>query len=161
MYTLRLRSQHRGPGQASTYKSDADPLGRTRRLQNRAGAAGLRELVTAPGASVGQDAQPRRERGPRSVEHVVVGFVGGALQLAVLLLALVRGLRARSLAGGHDRLEFLMLSVTRASLPLMEISHSPVTYGAAVRFAAWLAIPNPRRAPALRPTRRGTEVAAV
>jgi hypothetical protein len=54
-----------------------------------------------------------------------------------------------------------MLLVTRANLPLMEIRHSRVTYGAAVGFAAWLAIPNPRRAPARRPTRREPEVAAV
>jgi hypothetical protein len=91
----------------------------------------------------------------------VVGFVGGALQLAVLLLAFVRGLRARSLAGATIASIFLMLLVTRANLPLMEIGHSPVTSGAAVGFAAWLAIPNPRRAPAPRPTRREPEVAAV
>jgi hypothetical protein len=43
----------------------------------------------------------------------VVGFVGGALQLAVLLLAFVRGLRARSLAGATIASIFLMLLVTR------------------------------------------------
>jgi hypothetical protein len=92
---------------------------------------------------------------------IVVGFVGGALQLAVLLLAFLRGLRARSLAGATIASIFLMLLVTRASLPLMELGHSAVTYGAAVGFAAWLGIPNPRRALALRPTRREPEVAAV
>jgi hypothetical protein len=47
---------------------------------------------------------------------VVVGFVGGALQIAALLLALVRRLRARSLAGATIAPDFLTLLVTRASL---------------------------------------------
>jgi hypothetical protein len=92
---------------------------------------------------------------------IVVGFVGGALQLAVLLLAFVRGLRARTLAGATIASIFLLLLVTRASLPLLEMGHSPITYGAAVGFAAWLAVPSPRRAPAFRRGRPEAEVAAA
>jgi hypothetical protein len=92
---------------------------------------------------------------------IVVGFVGAALQLAVLLLAFVRGLRARTLAGATIASIFLLLLVTRASLALLELGHSPITYGAAVGFAAWLAVPSPRRAPALHRGRPESEVAAV
>jgi hypothetical protein len=90
---------------------------------------------------------------------IVVGFVGGALQLAVLLLAFVRGLRARTLAGATIASIFLMVLVTRASLPLMELGHSAITYGAAVGLAAWLAVPSPRHAPAFRPGRPESDVA--
>ena len=92
---------------------------------------------------------------------IVVGFVGAALQLAVLLLAFVRGLRARTLAGATIASIFLLLLVTRASLPLLELGHSPITYGAAVGFAAWLAVPSPRRAPAFHRGRPESEVAAA
>jgi hypothetical protein len=92
---------------------------------------------------------------------IVVGFVGAALQLAVLLLAFVRGLQARTLAGATIASIFLLLLVTRVSLALLELGHSPITYGAAVGFAAWLAVPSPRRAPAFHPGRRESEVAAA
>jgi hypothetical protein len=92
---------------------------------------------------------------------IVVGFVGGALQLVVLLLAFVRGLRARTLAGATIASIFLLVLVTRASLPLMELGHSPITYGATVGLAAWLAVPSPRRVPAFRRGRPESEVAAA
>jgi len=92
---------------------------------------------------------------------IVVGFVGGSLQVAVLLLAFVRGLRARTLAGATIASIFLLLLVTRASLALMELGHSPITYGAAVGFAAWLVVPSPRRALAFRRWRREPEVVAT
>jgi hypothetical protein len=92
---------------------------------------------------------------------LVVGFVGGALQVAVLLLAFVRGLRAGTLAGATIASIFLLLLVTRGSLALLEIGHSPITYGAAVGFAAWLAVPSPRRAPAFHRGRPESEVAAA
>ena len=76
-----------------------------------------------------------------SSTFLVVGFVGGALQLGVLVLGLVRGLRARTLAGATLAAIFALVLVTRGSLPLMELGHSPITYGVAVGFAAWLAMP--------------------
>jgi hypothetical protein len=75
-----------------------------------------------------------------SSTFLVVGFVGGALQLTVLALGLLRGIRARSLAGATLASIFLMVLVTRGSLPLMELGHSPITYGVAVGFAAWLSV---------------------
>jgi hypothetical protein len=69
-----------------------------------------------------------------------LGFLGGALQLTVLALGLLRGIQARSLAGATLASIFLMVLVTRGSLPLMELGHSPITYGIAVGFAAWLSV---------------------
>jgi hypothetical protein len=92
---------------------------------------------------------------------IVLGFVGAALQLAVLLLAFVRGLLVGTLAGATIAAIFLMLLVTRASLALLELGHSPITYGAAVGFAAWLAAPSPRGAPAFRRGPSESEAAAA
>jgi hypothetical protein len=71
---------------------------------------------------------------------IVLGFAGGALQLALLALAVIWGLRARTPAGATIAAIFVMVLVTRPNLPLMELGHSAVTYGAAIGFAAWLYI---------------------
>jgi hypothetical protein len=78
---------------------------------------------------------------------VVLGFAGGALQLALLALAVIWGLRAGTLAGATIAAIFAMVLVTRPSVPLMELGHSAVTYGVAIGFAAWLYVrPPPHRA---------------
>lgn len=85
---------------------------------------------------------------------IVVGLIGGALQFGVLLLAFVRGVRVRTLAGATIAAVFMLVIVTRASLPLMELGHSPITYGAAVGVAAWLVVPSGRPGHSVRREQR-------
>lgn len=71
---------------------------------------------------------------------VVLGWVGAGLQLALLLLALLRGLRARTLAGMIVASIMLLVLVSRLTLPLLEGSSSAPVYGLAVAFALSLPI---------------------
>jgi hypothetical protein len=76
---------------------------------------------------------------------LVLGFVGAALQIAVLLLALMRSISARTLAGATLASVFVLVLVARPTLPLIEYGHSTIAYGAAIGFAAWLFADRPRR----------------
>jgi hypothetical protein len=71
---------------------------------------------------------------------VILGFAGALLQLAVLVLALLRGLRSRSVLGVSLGAVVAMVLVARPSLPLIENGSSAVAYGMAVGFIAalWL-----------------------
>jgi hypothetical protein len=76
---------------------------------------------------------------------LVLGFVGAALQILVLLIALLRALSARTLAGATLASVFVLVLVGRPTLPLIEYGHSTIAYGAAIGFAAWLFAERPRR----------------
>lgn len=76
---------------------------------------------------------------------LVLGFVGAALQLAVILLALIRAISARTLAGATLASVFVLVLVARPTLPLIEYGHSTIVYGAAIGFSAWLFADRPRR----------------
>jgi hypothetical protein len=86
---------------------------------------------------------------------LVLGFVGAALQIAVLLLALMRSISARTLAGATLASVFVLVLVARPTLPLIEYGHSTIAYGAAIGFAAWLFADRPRRG-GLRPLGSGS-----
>jgi hypothetical protein len=88
---------------------------------------------------------------------LVLGFAGGAIQLVVLGAGFVAGIRARSLAGATLAAIFAMVIVTRPSLALMELGHSPIAYGAAVGIAAWLYRVVPARKPQPARPRRMAE----
>jgi hypothetical protein len=89
---------------------------------------------------------------------IIVGYVGGALQIAVLLVGFVRSSRVPALAAATVAAIFAMLLVTRASLALLELGHSAITYGVTVGCAAWLTLPSRARTAARarpRPQQRG------
>lgn len=69
---------------------------------------------------------------------IVLGYVGGFLQLAVLVVALLRSATAGTLAGATLAAIFLLVLVARPTLPLVEYGHSAIVYGAALGFAAAL-----------------------
>jgi hypothetical protein len=75
---------------------------------------------------------------------LVLGVVGAVLQIALLALAFMRGVSAGTLAGATLAGIFVLVLVTRATLPLIEYGHSAIAYGAAVGFAAWLFVDRPR-----------------
>lgn len=76
---------------------------------------------------------------------VVLGWVGAALQVTLLGLATVRGLRAGTLAGVTIAAMLVLVLVSRFSLPLLEGYYSAPAFGLAVGFA--IALPG-RRLPA-------------
>lgn len=67
---------------------------------------------------------------------LVLGFVGAVLQLTVLVLAVLHGLRSRSALGASLAAVFTMVLVARPSLPLLEYGPTAVAYGMAVGFLA-------------------------
>lgn len=76
---------------------------------------------------------------------VVLGWVGAALQLALVALAAVRGLRAGTLAGATLAAIMVLVLVTRFSLPLLEGYYSAPAFGLAVGFAIALRTRSTRR----------------
>lgn len=76
---------------------------------------------------------------------IVLGIVGAVLQIGLLLLAFVRGLSAGTLAGATLAAIFLTALVARPSLPIIELGHSSITFGAAVGAAAWLSLTRSER----------------
>jgi hypothetical protein len=77
---------------------------------------------------------------------LVLGIVGAVLQIALLALAVLRGISAGTLAGATLAAIFALVLVARPTLPLIEYGHSAIAYGAAVGFAAWLFADRPRAA---------------
>lgn len=75
---------------------------------------------------------------------LVLGWVGAALQIGVVALAIGRALRGRSLAGWILAAIGVLLLVTRFSLPLLEGYYSAGAFGIFVGFAMAL----PQRSPA-------------
>jgi hypothetical protein len=75
---------------------------------------------------------------------VVLGWVGAALQVAVLLFGILRGLRARTAAGAAVAAVCLAVLTTRVSLPFIESGESAAVYGLIVGFALALYTPEPR-----------------
>ncbi len=70
---------------------------------------------------------------------LVLGYIGAALQLALLGFAFMRGVAARTLAGMTVAAIVVMVLIARPTLPLLEYGHSAVMYGAVLGFAALLA----------------------
>ncbi len=77
---------------------------------------------------------------------IVLGYLGGFLQILVLVVALVRSASARTLTGATLAAIFALVLVARPTLPLIEYGHSSIFYGAALAFAA--ALHTRARAPA-------------
>ena len=69
---------------------------------------------------------------------LVLGYFGGFLQIALLVLAAMRGALSRTLTGATVAGIFVMVLVARPTLPLIEYGHSGVAYGVALGFAAAL-----------------------
>lgn len=69
---------------------------------------------------------------------LVLGYVGAAIQLALLGFGIMRGFAARTLAGMTVAAILVMVLVARPTLPLLEYGHSAVMYGAVLGFAALL-----------------------
>jgi hypothetical protein len=69
---------------------------------------------------------------------IVLGIIGGCLQIGLLIAVLVRGLTAGTIVGATLAAIALAVLVARPSLPLLELGHSANTLGLAVGFAAWL-----------------------
>jgi hypothetical protein len=69
---------------------------------------------------------------------LILGFAGAALQLAVLGLAWLRGITARTTLGISLAAVCTMLIIARPSLPLIELGSNAVAYGVAVGFVAAL-----------------------
>jgi len=88
-------------------------------------------------------ARPARASGPG---------VGAGLQLLIVGLAALRGLRARSLAGATIAAVALLLLVTRFSLSLLEGYSSAPAFGLLLGFA--LALPGGRDTTRLDQTSR-------
>ncbi len=83
---------------------------------------------------------------------IVLGVLGAVLQVGVLVLGVLRGLQARTLAGATLAAVFVLVLVARPTLPLIEYGHSAIAYGAAVGIAAWLGLaPRSRPAPVAPP----------
>ena len=84
---------------------------------------------------------------------IVLGYVGGFLQIAVLLVALARSAATRTLTGATLAAIFLLVLVARPTLPLVEYGHSGIAYGAALGFAAALQsrARRPSRSPPVAP----------
>lgn len=76
---------------------------------------------------------------------LTIGYTGAALQLAVLILAVARGLRSGTAAGVALAAVLTTVLAGRPSLPLLETGPSAVAYGLAVGFTA--ALPVPPRTP--------------
>jgi hypothetical protein len=81
---------------------------------------------------------------------VVLGLVGGALQLIVIVAAGVRAFRSRTPTGVWLVAAFVTLVVARPSLPFLESGSSAVAYGVAGGFAAAM-LPWRERAASARP----------
>lgn len=82
---------------------------------------------------------------------LVLGYLGAAIQLALLGFGIMRGFAARTLAGITVAAILVMVLIARPTLPLLEYGHSSVTYGAVLGFAALLVsakATTPRRTPA-------------
>ncbi len=77
---------------------------------------------------------------------LVLGYVGAALQLLLIGLAIWRGVSARTLVGMTIAAIMLMVLVCRASLPLVEYGHAAVMYGAVVGLAAVLPVVHRKQA---------------
>jgi hypothetical protein len=75
---------------------------------------------------------------------IVLGWVGAALQVAVLLFTILRGLRAQTAAGAAVGAVCLAVLTTRVSLPFIESGASAALYGLVVGFALALYTPEPR-----------------
>lgn len=74
---------------------------------------------------------------------VVLGWVGAVLEVGVILLAVLRGLRTRSMAGWIVAAGGVLLLVTRFSLPLLESYYSAAAFGLLIGLA--IALPAPLR----------------
>lgn len=69
---------------------------------------------------------------------LVLGYLGAAIQLALLGFGIMRGVGARTLAGTTVVAILVMVLIARPTLPLLEYGHSAVMYGAVLGFAALL-----------------------
>lgn len=78
--------------------------------------------------------------GPNSV--VVLGWVGTALQVVVLALGVLRGLRSRTTLGAGLAAVCLCVLLTRISLPYLEAGESAAAFGLAL--GALVALPGAR-----------------
>ncbi len=81
---------------------------------------------------------------------LVLGYLGGIVQLLLLGIGAWRGIMAKSAAGATIAAVIMMVLVGRPSLPLIEYGHSAVIYGAVLGFAAALRLA-PNRLRILRP----------
>jgi hypothetical protein len=78
----------------------------------------------------------------------VLGYVGAALQLGILGVALLRGLRARTLAGATLAAIAALVLAGRPSLALLENGNSALAFGVALGFVCALPM---KRSKARRP----------